>query len=242
MKDPRDTSNPFKDFLGRDIELHSVIRYSLYYPMLYRSNLFTHAQRVASLVRAMNQAAQAVFGKTYDTRKAEIIALVHDDAEIIFGDIMAGNKSKMTAEQLMQVKEAEFAAINEISKRFPNCVEGYSYKQLLLEAAEYTSLESQVVCYADKYDALGEALHEIFAGNHAFVSRIVNEYGRIPTPTEYYANFFRTFADKYPNLKPLLAQPLPLLEPVPQLDYMRVVAQGVPHTRESIEQPTDDQH
>lgn len=66
--------------------------------MMYRTNLYTHSYRVAAIVHALNPFAEKVFGKAYDERKAEILALVHDDAEIVFGDVQLGNKSRMTAE------------------------------------------------------------------------------------------------------------------------------------------------
>lgn len=196
----------FVGFDGRDADLRSVTRYSMYDIMMYRTNLYTHSHRTAALVRAINSHALSLF-KGYDTKKAELIALVHDDAEIIFGDIQAGNKSKMTPEQLREVHEQEARAIKKIAKRFPKQVGGYVYETLLEEAADYSSLEAQVVCYADKYDALGEAYHEALAGNHYFVTNVVNEYGKIPTPFEYYRDFFGGFLSRFPSLAPLFGVP-----------------------------------
>lgn len=190
----------FQGFVGRDDDLRGVERYSNFSVMFYRSNLYTHSHRVAALVRKINPLAKKVLGDTYDPKKAEIIALVHDDAEIVFGDIQAGNKRKMTPAQLKEVKRAEQEAIKTIAKRFPLEVGGYNYKQLLKEYEEYSSLESQVVCYADKYDALGEALHEVYAGNNSFTTNIVNEYGLIPTPFEYYTEYFSSFSKKFPTI------------------------------------------
>jgi 5'-deoxynucleotidase YfbR-like HD superfamily hydrolase len=232
----------FLDFVDRDESLRALTRYSLYGVMFYRTNLYTHSHRVAALVRAINPVAISVFGTQYDPRKSELIAYVHDDAELVFGDVQAGNKSKMTAEQLQKVKEAEERAIDEIAKRFPAHISGYSYKQLLAEAAAYSSLEAQVVCYADKYDALGEALHEVFAGNHHFTTNVVNEYGRIPTPPEYYADYFESYPDKFPDMRPLLNKPFVMFEAVPHRDYSLVVSNRRPHTLEGLGEPTDDLH
>lgn len=196
----------FADFHGRDDDLRSVTRYSMYDTMLYRTNLYTHSHRTAALVRAINPHARAWFNE-YDPKKAELIALVHDDPEIIFGDIQAGNKSKMTPEQLRDIHEQEARAIKKIAKRFPKQVSKYVYETLLEEATTYSSLEAQVVCYADKYDALGEAYHEALAGNHYFVTNVVNEYGKIPTPFEYYRDFFAGFLGRFPSLTPLFAAP-----------------------------------
>jgi len=232
----------FLGFVGRDEDLRGVSRYSLYDVMLYRTNLYTHSHRVAALVRAMNLLAASVFGSDYDPRKAELIAYVHDDAELLFGDVQAGNKSKMTVDQLQQVKDAEERAIQEIAKRFPVTIGGYSYKQLLIEAANYSSREAQVACYADKYDALGEALHEVFAGNYHFTTNVVNEYGRIPTPPEYYAGYFKLYTDKFPEMRPLLDESFAMFEPVPNRDYSLIVREGRPHTANNLVKLTGDLH
>jgi 5'-deoxynucleotidase YfbR-like HD superfamily hydrolase len=237
-----DHTKLFSGFVGREMDLRAVSRYSLYEIMLYRTNLWTHSHRVAALVRAINPVAVRVFGAAYDPRKAELMAHVHDDAEIIFGDIQAGNKSKMTAEQLQKIKAEEKRAIDVITKKLPKKVGGYSYSQLLTEMADHSSLEAQIVSYADKYDALGEALHEIFAGNHHFITRIENEYGQIPIPTEYYAKYFQDFADKFPATRQLLKQQHALFEPVENRDYSAVALVGKPHTERSIRELTPDPH
>ncbi len=238
----RKSLDPFKDFLGRDQDLKNVTRYNHLKIMLYRTNLYNHSHRVAALVRTINPVASKVFGSKYDPVKAELLAYLHDDAEIVFGDITAGNKSKMTDRQLREVKRAEEKAIEKIATRFPSDIAGYSYEQLLTEASDYSSLESQVVCYADKYDALGEALHEIFAGNHHFTTNIVNKYGRIPTPVEYYADYFQTYPDKFPGIRKLLSEPLPIFDTITNKDYSDIIAHGKPHTARSLRDITNDAH
>lgn len=200
--------------------------------MLYRTDLYTHSHRTAALVRAINPYAEKVFGWKYDPVKAEILALVHDDAEIIFGDIVAGHKYHMTKEQLKEVQQAERRAIKTIAKRFPKKVGNYSYEALLTEAESHESLESQVVSYADKYDALGEALHEVYAGNQNFVTHFTSPYGETPTPFEYYSQFFLHFTEKFPRTKELVCQYHDIFFPVHcPLEYYRDVAkQGKLHT------------
>ena len=235
-------STVFEGFTNRDRDLRAVTRYSLYKVMLYRSNLFTHAHRTATLVRAINPLAVKILGPSYNPLKAELIALVHDDAEIEFGDIQAGNKSKMTAAQLSKVRQAEEQAIEKVAARFPKTIAGYTYKTLLQEAADYSSPEAQVVCYADKYDALGEALHEIFAGNYYFTTHVTTQDGTIPTPTEYYASFFSGYRDKFPAMQALMAKPFAMFEPVVNRDYSRAVKNGKPYTANDIAQPSSDHH
>lgn len=234
----------FADFSGRDEALREVKRYSNYAVMLYRSNLYTHAYRTAALVRAINPYAVKVFGWKYDPVKAEVLALVHDDAEIIFGDVVAGHKYNMTKSQLEAVRTAERLAIKTIAKRFPEIIGRYNYEQLLSEAESHSSLESQVMNYADKYDALGEALHEVYAGNENFVRHQKSEYGVTPTPFEYYSQYFLNFSEKFPKMKPLLCQSHDLFFPVNcSLEYYKNVAKaGKVHTKKSIARPTGDHY
>ena len=66
-----------------------ITRFSLYKVMFYRSNLFNHAWHVAWLVDEIAPFAMKKFPQ-FDSEKAQMLALVHDDAEIIIGDIQAG--------------------------------------------------------------------------------------------------------------------------------------------------------
>jgi 5'-deoxynucleotidase YfbR-like HD superfamily hydrolase len=171
-------------FPHREERLKEITRYSMFTVMLYRPNLWNHARHVSWLTREMEPHATAVFGGAYNSDKAFAIALVHDDAEMITGDIQAGNKSKMSQAELARIDQQEQEAIDELASRSPKNVGPFLYRDLLQEALDRTSLEAQVGMFADKLDAFGETLHEIYAGNPYFVREIVNEYGVIPTPYE----------------------------------------------------------
>jgi 5'-deoxynucleotidase YfbR-like HD superfamily hydrolase len=88
-----DYSLLFTDFKNREEDLRKITRYQNYSVMFYRTNLFTHSKRVAWLVQEMIPFAQATW-QDFNGQKAKFLALVHDDQEIIMGDIPAGNKSK----------------------------------------------------------------------------------------------------------------------------------------------------
>ncbi len=228
-------------FDGRTEDLKTITRYVLYPVMFYRTNLWIHSRRVAWLVHEINPIAQRIFGDSYDPRRAELLALVHDDPEIFMGDIPAGNKGNMTAEQLEQVRQTELASIEQAAARFPEPVDGYNYRELLIEAATYASLESQVVQFADKFDALGEALHEIYGGNVMFASNAINQYGKIPTPSQYYYKYFDNYLSKFPRMTPLLAEDMELFQPIPVREdhELRAMALHQPrHNAESFAQST----
>lgn len=194
----REYINLFKDFPDRETKLRAITRYSLYPVMFYRTNLWTHSKRVAWITETIAPSAQKVW-PNFDLEKAIIMALCHDDQEIIMGDIQAGNKAKMSAEQLAEVAKIEAEAIDRIAAQFPEKIGNYTYKDLLTEIAEIKTPESIVVKYADKMDGFGEGLHEIFSSNPHFNTNVINEYGVIPTPREYYLHYFENFTKNFPT-------------------------------------------
>ncbi len=228
-------------FEGRDEDLVRIERYSLYPTMFYRTNLLRHSRRVGRMTAEVVSASKEILGATFDGERAIALALVHDDAEIVFGDIQAGNKSKMTEEQLKEVELAEQRAIDEVIKRFPEYLGSYRYQDLLKEGADLTSLESRVVKCIDKFDAFGEALHEVYAGNTAFTTNVVNEYGTIPIPPDYYVSWYQEFYKKHPNLEIFqkIGTPFTKAEDKP---FREMVKQGVPHTSSSIGIPSGYPH
>ncbi len=214
--------------------LTSITRYSLYDQMYYRTNLLTHSQRVAWIVETIAPYAGTIFGSRFNPERAVLLALVHDDAEIIMGDVQAGNKSKMTAEQMADVKQMEQEAIKKVSHKYSLDLSPYSYEDLLRDAAEPNSLEAYVVQFADKFDALGEAMHEVFAGNTLFATNIVNEYGRIPRPAEYYFGYFTKFTLKYPEIVELFDDSFPLPVFTEMVDDVGLSKLGRLHTRVTL--------
>lgn len=193
-------------FPEREKNLRAITRYSLYKTMWYRSNLWSHSRRVAWITEEIVPIASEVLGSSFDPQKAIAIALVHDDAEILFGDIQAGNKAKMSQDELNDIKKLEKDAVQQLSLTYPQNLGTYNYKSLLLEAAEKSSLEAMIVNWADKYDAFGEALHEIYSGNTLWTKNVENKYGKISLPTEYYINYFNSFEKQFPSIAPLLLQ------------------------------------
>lgn len=226
-------------FTGRETWLHRIPRYHIYQPMFYRTTVWVHTLRVCWIVDVLKQRLTERFGQIYDHDRALRLALVHDDIEIIVGDVQAGNKAKMSPEQLKALDTQEREAIDELTKRCPKCVGDFYYRDLLREAHAKKTIESHVVQLADKFDAFGEALHEIYAGNLRFATNVVNAYGTITTPPVFYTQYFRNFARKHPSLAFLFSEN-PLFQ-VPDLttDWHAIAANGRPHTRMSITSPSD---
>lgn len=224
-------------FSKREEGLRDVTRYSLYHTMWYRTNLWTHSRRVAWVVEELAPLVREVFGSAFKADKACACALVHDDPEMLMGDIQAGYKANMSPEQLAQVHELERNAIEQLARQYPSRVGNYEYKDLLLEGVKKSSLEAMVVDWADKYDAFGEALHEIYAGNTLWTVNVVNEYGTILLPTDHYMGYFKRFAAKFPRSQELLARNHSMFQ-IPEAPNVKDIAsRGQPHTAESIRQP-----
>ncbi len=229
-------------FKGREGDLKQITRFSLYKVMFYRTNLWNHSRRVSWLVEEMKPYARAVFQEAYDPDKAYALALVHDDAEILTGDVQAGNKSKMSVAELAAIDEQEHEAIETLAERFPPKVGPYLYKDLLTDALTKESLEAQVVMLVDKLDAFGETLHEIFAGNQCFVTNVVNHYGTIPLPSDYYITYLSTVTQRYPALEQLFHQRSWLFAQPETCDFKAVCQHAKLHTEQSIQQETGYPH
>lgn len=136
-------------------------------PMRHQTDDLIHSRRVAWM---LEDSAPLLDFPGFDYARAYTLAHVHDDAEIITGDITRTAKEQMTPEQRALLAEQERDAIDDLISLygFAEAVHGYNYKALLLEAQEKATLESRVVSYLDKLDACMEAVHEATGGNEAF--------------------------------------------------------------------------
>lgn len=225
------------NFPGREAALRKITRYSIMPRMFYRSNLWTHARRVTKIAKAISPLIKRRCPE-YDEARTLAIAQVHDDAEMITGDVQAGNKSKMSAQELAELERAERAAVEELACKYPEFLGGYRYKDLLLASIDRGDTEAQAVQFADKLDAFGEALHEIFAGNIVFATEPVTEYGTIILPFVLYSDYFSVFAEKYPRLSFLTEGPDKLIRLQTDADWKKIASEGRQHTPESLRDPT----
>jgi 5'-deoxynucleotidase YfbR-like HD superfamily hydrolase len=211
------------DFEGRKEALEKITRFSKYDTMFYRTNLWMHSQRVYRLVKDILPMAREVYGKRLDGEKALALALVHDDAEIVTGDVQLADKLTMSAEELAALDDEEAEAIEKLGERGPSEVQGYSYKELLYHALRKDCLEAQLVSLADKLDAYCESLHEIYAGN-----------GLFRDPIGVYTEILEVFGDTFPLLKEVLPSAHPLLEKIPAIAVETIILHGRVHTKNSV--------
>jgi len=214
----------FEGFNDREHLLRKITRYSMYSPMFYRSNVFVHSQRVHWIIEELLPYANF---PGFDAEKARTLALVHDDAEIITGDIQRGHKNVMTKEQLSQVYENERRAIPLMSQRWPATVNGYSYPVLLAHALDKDCLEAKFVNFADKVDGFGESMHELFAGNRLFA-----------VPALDYTGFLQTFAQNFPELARMFSYEHPFLQAPVNPNVEEILKNGKLHTPEGVQRST----
>lgn len=215
----------------RESRLKEIYRYNLFEVLFYRSNDWMHEHRVFWITEELAQLLSP--HTSFDAEKARTLALVHDDAEILTGDVQAGHKAQMTAEELAAVDRAEEEAIERLTETYPKEVNGYSYRQLLTEALKKDTFESQLVSYADKFDAYGEGMHELLAGNITLL-----------TSFAFYTRFFSQVKTRLPLLVPALdgAGKSPFIYPFIQsplpgnqvtIEHYRSFS-GKPHTEETL--------
>lgn len=211
----------------REQKLRSIYRYSMFEVMYYRSDLWMHSLRVFWLTEELLPLAQKHL--SIDPEKARTLAFVHDDAEIVMGDIQAGHKLRMSEKELKDVEKQEEHSIDILAKKYPEKINGYAYKDLLLHASRKDCIEAQFVSYLDKLDALCESLHELLAGNITLVGSVM-----------MYASWLTDFPQKYPVLAPLLkSKESPLTFLTDRLTPMRTGTEifahlNKPFTKETI--------
>jgi len=201
--------------------------------MYYRANLYSHGKKIAFMINEVAPILTEVLGGNFDIKKTLATALVHDDPELVTGDYMAGDKAKMTAEELAAIDDEERAAINTLSERYPKTIGGFSYRELQLDVQDLRTPEARVAKFLDTMDGYGEGIHELYAGNHTFVHHIVNEFGLIPLFDDL--NFKRRAAmmEKYYELAALKNKHI-FFELIQPLEWEPIIEGRMPHTKESV--------
>lgn len=221
----------FDGFNGRKEELENIKRFNSLQPMYYRTNDYSHSYHVLWLAEELlPYTVQALPG--IDVEMTRTISLIHDDPEIIIGDIEFDQKLKMSPDELHKLKQDESAAIEILSARFPQTINSFNYRELLYHALRKDCVEAQLVSYADKIDAFGEAVHEIYAGNAQFIASA----GR------YNLVFSDLKKTRWPLIKSLFNSGHPFFsDPIVQ-DLEAIANNGTVHTLESINHKTGHPH
>ena len=224
-------------FKGRKEALEKVIRYAPLSPMFYRTNLHIHTHRLSWMV----EDALPLFSQAYpelEPLKLRILARVHDDPEIITGDIVYSKKRRMTTQEKAQLLNQEARAIETLAHRWPKEIQGYAYKTLLLSASRKDCLETVLLSYLDKIDAWCESLHELYAGNTRF------HYPEDVEKPPVAGSTMKQFPKLFPVIKRVYLRGAhhPFFQPIPSINKETVLSTGAPHTIATISTPSGIPH
>jgi 5'-deoxynucleotidase YfbR-like HD superfamily hydrolase len=143
--------------------------------MVHRPDLFTHTYRTARLATSMGYQMNILpSGKHhFDLPKLHRMGMRHDDAEFITGDIVAPAKRALTPEETALLKSKEQEGVHALAHFFYGFRTQAEQEQYLAEQEEVEAKqtpEAQLLNVADKWDALGEIVHDIRCGNENFSS------------------------------------------------------------------------
>ncbi|MBX4200668.1 HD domain-containing protein [Candidatus Parcubacteria bacterium] len=218
--------------LERETMLDEIYRWKVCKRFFHRSSVWLHAQRVRLMVDSLSRLAKKCWpdDRDYDAKKASVLALVHDDPEILTGDHQACHKASWSPARKLRVAKEELTAIEELAVAFPGIIAGYDYGELLRCAHRKECKESQLMKLCDKWDAFCEALHEVLAGNNIPLPMLFQDY-----------DFLKSFLRDYPLVAPLFEQRN--RHPFLKSPILRIKApfggKSQPHTRESVRRKTD---
>ncbi len=229
------TKELFKDFTGREDMLRAITRYHIRPVMFYRPNLYTHSSHLGWILHDLSNNISEAYGDAVDIEKTILMGLVHDDLEIIMGDVQAAHKAKMSADQTADLIQTESDAIKEISKKFPENIGKYNYESLLREGNHGDTIEAQLMKFADQLDGLCESLHEVYGGNESFATKvIIDEYGSHPSPVNAYTEIILNFKKNHVDIQSLFTTEHPFLTPPLEIDFSKIAQTNQPHTKESL--------
>src|SRR3989344_4303833 len=169
MKDPVETLEHFeKKDLGLvgvwTMRLWDIKRWNKAPEMLNPTNVLIHTLRGRALADFLLSLTERQ-GLSTNRQKVSDLALHHDDPKFVTEDIPTPIKQQMTPGQKISLKTREEEAATLISTIYFPSLPKNQLKQLHGEYEAGETLEAQIVRVADKLDALGEVLHEVYCGN-----------------------------------------------------------------------------
>jgi 5'-deoxynucleotidase YfbR-like HD superfamily hydrolase len=212
--------------------LKKIKRYSKFGVMFYRTNDLIHSRRVEILLSEVVSSAKDLY-PNLDIKKAKLIALHHDDFEVVLkgGDIPLQTKLMMNEEELSSLQKDELLAVDVISQYYPKRINGYLYREILTHAVFKDCMEAQLVSFVDKIDGYCEAVHEVLAGNIIFLEPIIN----------YDLKSFNNLQENYPLIKNLFTSKHSFFQ-FPVVDLKDFFSDGKigarPHTEENLNKKT----
>lgn len=181
--------------------------------------------------------AAEVTGLEYDSEKLLRLGVYHDDAEFLTGDIPGNIKRAMSEEERTSPSWKEEEASRALAKYCLNIngeLDVDQYIEDQREAREKATFEAQIVDVADKWDALGEVMHELRCGNWEFIP-VFKRYEKLFKGFNKYDFWRRIKADRRtelgetPLISPVILLPRLSSESFPTKDRLEEVTMQAEH-------------
>lgn len=168
--------------IERGNRLHAIPRYGTIENMTHRTTVLLHAIRVANHAKFFARAFMTLSKnqQDIDLRKITFFGDHHDDPEMETGDIPTPLKITATDDEKRVMEANEKLAAAKVDRLVSKPLWARSFPEEFEEYKSQKSLEARMVNYADKWDGLQEAVHEVVCGdNKEKFKKVVEDYGDI---------------------------------------------------------------
>lgn len=156
--------------------LSRIKRFGTIKEMTHRTSVLEHELRVSRHSTFFAKMLVA-FGERMDLKRVLFFADHHDDPELETGDIATSKKRTASKEELSKMEDDERVATQRIDHLVQKPLGFRSFPEEFTEYKSQKTLEARIVNYADKWDGLHEAVHEVVCGdNQEGFKKVVNDY------------------------------------------------------------------
>lgn len=156
--------------------LSGIKRFATIKEMTHRTSVLEHELRVSRHSTLFAKMLIA-FGERMDLKRVLFFADHHDDPELETGDIATSKKRTASKEELSKMEDDERFAAQRIDHLVQKPLGFRSFPEEFARLKAQKSLEAKVVNYADKWDGLHEAIHEVVCGNNQEgFKKVINDY------------------------------------------------------------------
>jgi 5'-deoxynucleotidase YfbR-like HD superfamily hydrolase len=110
-----------RQLCDRNTELKSILRYGTrdeWYPVFYRPDLLIHTTRVFWITREICKYLKENSTANFQEDIALDMARVHDDSELLAGDIISVRKAEFSEKEKQQYEQKCLAAIEQLSENY----------------------------------------------------------------------------------------------------------------------------
>ena len=230
-----------KKLLSREQELRNEYRYGFFScPIYYKANLWIHTARISWITREIATYLAELCPGKFDIELAVALSIVHDDTEIIVGDIVGPVKMNFTPEEKAKYEQDCRDSIDILYEAYGRDFKTYDYRELLLMEDAADSIEYAVMKYADKLEGHLETYHELLAGNKDFDQEEKKHFWATAYDLSYQYSF--TYLEKLLDALGLTLDDIswhPILDISKKFSSEEILSKSKWfHTRESIDELT----